>query len=177
MNRKSLAWMAIAAAALIFGGCSTTGGKGGEVSNGSQGATVVDSGSGATTSAANQSRNWKGNPLDNPDSLLSSRVVYFDFDKSELLDTSMMMLRAHAEYLSTHQLVNITVEGHCDERGSREYNVGLGERRADAIKRFLEAEGVSSSQINTISYGEERPADFGTGETAWAKNRRGVLVY
>ena len=87
------------------------------------------------------------------------------------------VLRAHAAYLNTNRSSNVLIEGHADERGSREYNIGLGERRAASIQRFLEAEGVADSQIATLSYGEERPAALGHDEISWAENRRAVLVY
>jgi len=171
-NRQAL--LAIAAAALIFGGCSSTGTK-----DGSGGAQVVDGGSaGAQTSGIGAAGGrWSGDALENPDSLLYTRKIYFDFDRSEIRQEFVSILRAHADYLNTHPNTSITIEGHCDERGSREYNIGLGERRADSIKRFLEAEGVSSTQLSTISYGEERPQNHGHNEAAWSLNRRGVLVY
>ena len=174
MKIKLIQWSLVLASVLLFSGCSSM--TKSDATSG-EGAAVSESGSGASTSGASQGGAWTGNPLDNPDSLLYSKVVYFDFDKSDILPESVTTLRAHADYLLANSAMSITVEGHCDERGSREYNIGLGERRASAIKRFLEAEGVAGSQINTISYGEERPADPGHGEAAWAMNRRGVLVY
>lgn len=175
MKLKLIQWSLVLAAVLLFSGCSSMS-KSDDATSG-EGAAVSESGSGASTSGASQGGAWTGNPLENPDSLLYTKVVYFDFDQSDILPESVNTLRAHADYLLSNSGISITVEGHCDERGSREYNIGLGERRASAIKRFLEAEGVSSSQVNTISYGEERPADPGHGEAAWAMNRRGVLVY
>jgi peptidoglycan-associated lipoprotein len=173
------AWLAVALAALIFGGCSSTGtrdgGEGADAAGG--GADVVDGGSGAQTAGIGQGGSWAGNPLENPDSLLYTRKIYFDFDRSEIRSEFVPVLRAHAEYLSRNPGVNVTIEGHCDERGSREYNIGLGERRAASIQRFLEAEGVDSAQIGTISYGEERPQNLDHNENAWSLNRRGVLVY
>ena len=174
MKIHRLALLAIAAAALLFGGCSSTGTKDG--ANG-EGAEVVDGSSGAQTSGMSAGGSWQGDQLDNPDSLLYTRKIYFDFDRSEIRSEYHAMLSAHAEYLNSHPDTTVTIEGHCDERGSREYNIGLGERRADSIKRFLEAEGVSSAQISTISYGEERPQDLGHNEDAWSLNRRGVLAY
>jgi peptidoglycan-associated lipoprotein len=173
MKVRMFQWVLMLAAVLLFSGCSTFTKSD---SDSTDGASVSESGD-ASTSGASRGASWQGHPLDNPDSPLYTKVVYFDFDVSEIRQESIPTLRAHAEYLMSNAGASITVEGHCDERGSREYNIGLGERRASAIKRFMEAEGVSSSQINTISYGEERPADPGHGEAAWAMNRRGVLVY
>lgn len=174
MNIKKWSWLALALAALAFAGCSTTGSK----EEGTV-APVAERGAaaGAETHGAVAPGEWKGNPLDNPDSLLFNKVVYFDFDKSEIKPEAVPVLRAHAEYLMNHPDARVLIEGHCDERGSREYNIALGERRANAVKSFLEAEGVDGVQLSTISYGEERPAVEGHNEAAWAKNRRAVLVY
>ena len=177
MNKKRLSWLAMIAAALLFAGCSSTGTREeGAAASDKAGAQVVEGG-GAQTAGATQGGAWQGNPLDDPNSLLSRRKVYFDFDKSDIKPEYVDVLRAHAEYLASHPQAKVTIEGHCDERGSREYNIGLGERRANAVKRFLEAEGVDPAQLNTISYGEERPEVLGHNEAAWSKNRRAVLVY
>ena len=170
MNSKSLALSAIIASVLLVAGCSSTGTKD------DPGAAVEDRG-GATTSGASAGGAWSGNPLENPNSLLYTKIVYFDFDQSTIRSEFVDVLRAHAGYLISNPSVSVLVEGHADERGSREYNIGLGERRANAVRTFLEAEGVSTSQINTISYGEERPMAMGHDEVSWAENRRGVLVY
>ena len=187
MKITRLAWVAMAAVALIFSGCTSTekrdsGGaakvvEGGSASVAGAGDSAAAAGAGAQTAAMGLGGVWSGSPLDNPDSLLASRKVYFDFDRSEIRSEFAAVLRAHADYLISNRSINVTIEGHCDERGSREYNVGLGERRAAAVQNFLEAEGVDHTQINTISYGEERPQDPGHDESAWALNRRGVLVY
>lgn len=172
MKINSLAWLAIAAAALLLTGCSGLGSK----TDG--GATIEDRGtSGATTSGVGAGGAWSGNPLDNPNSLLSTKTIYFEFDQSSIRSEFIDVLRAHAAYLNTNSSARVRIEGHADERGSREYNIGLGERRANAVRSFLEAEGVSSAQIDSISYGEERPVALGSDEIAWAENRRAVLVY
>ena len=119
----------------------------------------------------------KVDPLDDPNSLLAKRVVYFDFDKSDIKPEFRDILNAHAEYLANHADVSVTLEGHCDERGTREYNIALGERRANAVKNMLTLQGVAASQIRVISYGEERPAALGHDESAWALNRRTEIVY
>lgn len=176
MIMKNLIWLALAAAALLFAGCSSVGTQQGGAGSGA-GAEVIEGVGGAQTAGAAAGGAWTGNPLDNPESLLSQRKVYFDFDKSDIKPEYADLLRAHAEYLIAHPDTNVTIEGHCDERGTREYNIALGERRANSVRRFLEAEGVNPAQIDTISYGEERPEVLGHDETAWAKNRRAVLVY
>ena len=98
--------------------------------------------------------------------------IHFEFDKSTLLVDAMEILKQKAEWLSTHEDVNITIEGHCDERGTSEYNLALGERRAESAKAFLIDLGISGNRISTVSYGEERPLDLGHEEAAWSANRR-----
>jgi peptidoglycan-associated lipoprotein len=109
--------------------------------------------------------------------LLATRVVYFDFDSSEIKGTGTDVVAAHAKYLTAHSDTRVRLEGHTDERGSREYNIGLGERRAQSVRRALLLQGAADAQISTVSYGEERPAVPGHDEAAWAKNRRVEIVY
>jgi len=109
--------------------------------------------------------------------LLAKRTVYFDFDSSEIKGEGTDIVAAHAKYLATNPTARVRLEGHTDERGSREYNIGLGERRAQAVRRALLLQGAADAQISTVSYGEERPAVAGHDEAAWAKNRRVELVY
>ncbi|MBI1194790.1 MAG: peptidoglycan-associated lipoprotein Pal [Gammaproteobacteria bacterium] len=116
-------------------------------------------------------------PLDDPSSPLAQRVVYFDFDKSVIRAEFRDQIVAHGEYLANHPSTQLRLEGHCDERGTRAYNLALGERRAKAVRDLLLLTGASTSQIETISYGEERPAVEGHNEEAWAKNRRVVFDY
>ena len=98
--------------------------------------------------------------------------IYFDFDKSDLKPEARAILRKKADWLLKHPEYSVRIEGNCDERGTNEYNLALGQRRADAAKKFLVALGVDESRISTISYGEERPVDPRHCEEAWAKNRR-----
>jgi peptidoglycan-associated lipoprotein len=109
--------------------------------------------------------------------LLAKRTVYFDFDSSEIKGDGTDIVAAHAKYLAANPSVHVRLEGNTDERGSREYNIGLGERRAQAVRRALLLQGASDSQISTVSYGAERPVDPGHDEAAWAKNRRVDIVY
>jgi len=109
--------------------------------------------------------------------LLSKRIVYFDFDKSDIRADSQSVVAAHAQYLSKNPSQKVRLEGHADERGSREYNIGLGERRAQAVRRALLLQGVAEAQLTTVSYGEERPASAGSDEQAYAQNRRVEIVY
>ncbi len=109
--------------------------------------------------------------------LLSKRIVYFDFDKSDIRADSQSVVAAHAAYLAKNPSQKVRLEGHADERGSREYNIGLGERRAQAVRRALLLQGVAEAQLSTVSYGEERPAVAGSDEQAYALNRRVEIVY
>ncbi|MDD2839647.1 MAG: peptidoglycan-associated lipoprotein Pal [Rickettsiales bacterium] len=102
--------------------------------------------------------------------------VYFDFDKYNISNESADILKLQAEWLKSDTNINVVIEGHCDERGTREYNLALGERRATAVKKYLVKQGVAISRIKTISYGKERPIFVGSGEAVWAKNRVGVTV-
>jgi peptidoglycan-associated lipoprotein len=108
---------------------------------------------------------------------LKNRTIYFDFDSSEVRAEYNDLITAHAHYLAANPTRRIRVEGNTDERGSREYNIGLGERRAQAVRRALMLQGVNESQITTVSYGEERPAVTGHAEEAWSRNRRANIVY
>ena len=102
--------------------------------------------------------------------------VFFDFDKSDIKPEGRQILQRQADWLKKYPNVTVTVEGHCDERGTREYNLALGERRASAVKKLLVALGIPANRVSTISYGKERPAVVGSNEAAWAQNRRGVTV-
>jgi peptidoglycan-associated lipoprotein len=107
----------------------------------------------------------------------SVRLVYFDFDSSEIRPEFTAPIAEHARALSRNASIKVRLEGHTDERGSREYNIGLGERRAQSVRRALLLQGVAEGQLTTLSYGEEKPAAAGSSEAAWAKNRRVELVY
>jgi peptidoglycan-associated lipoprotein len=104
-------------------------------------------------------------------------VVYFDYDSSEIRSEYVPLVAAHAQYLVKYPTARVRLEGHTDERGSREYNIGLGERRAQTVRRALLAQGVAEAQITTVSYGEERPAVEGSDEAAYGQNRRVELVH
>ncbi len=104
-------------------------------------------------------------------------TFYFDFDTAEIKSEAREVLVAHARYLQANPNQNVRIEGHADERGTKEYNLALGERRANAVERFLIVNGASRSQTETISYGEEKPAVMESSESAWAQNRRVELVF
>jgi peptidoglycan-associated lipoprotein len=104
-------------------------------------------------------------------------VIYFDYDRAEIKPEFVPIVAAHAKFLNGGDGRKVRLEGHSDERGSREYNIGLGERRAQAVRRALMLQGVTETQITTVSYGEERPAVQGSDESAYGKNRRVELIY
>jgi peptidoglycan-associated lipoprotein len=116
-------------------------------------------------------------PLDDPNSPLYNKIIYFDYDTAEIRAQDTDLLRVHANYLYNTPGAAVTLEGHTDERGTRDYNLALGDRRADAVQRFMVAEGVPAAKLTRLSYGEERPANAASTEAAWAKNRRVELVY
>jgi len=109
--------------------------------------------------------------------LMQQLVVYFDYDEAEILPEFNALLQAHGQFLAQNPNTQLRLEGHADERGSREYNIGLGERRAQAVRRVLMLQGAGSAQFTTVSYGEERPAQTGSDDEAWRLNRRVELVY
>ena len=109
--------------------------------------------------------------------LLSKRIVYFDFDRADIREDSQSVVSAHAAYLAKNPNQKVRLEGHADERGSREYNIGLGERRGQAVRRALLLSGVAEAQLSTVSYGEERPAEAGSNDQAYSANRRVEIVY
>lgn len=115
--------------------------------------------------------------LDDPQSPLSVRVIYFEYDSSEIRSEYRSAIEAHAAYLSQNADTTVTLEGHADERGSREYNLALGERRAQSIKQQMLLLGAASSQIRLVSYGEERPEVDGHDEASWQQNRRVEILY
>lgn len=178
---KRFAWMVMMLGVCSIGvtGCSSTKtNAGGEAS--SQSATPAPAATSSSNTAATSASNtggFSGDPLNDPNSPLAKRVVYFDYDSSVVRDEFSATLEAHADYLAKHPNVKVTLEGHCDERGTREYNLSLGERRSQAVQQFLLLMNVKQGQATTVSYGEERPAVVGSDESAWGKNRRVEIVY
>lgn len=161
--------------AAILIGCQSTGTKPGES------AAIEDKSSaaneGATTSAAGDAGAFRGDALDDPAGVLSRRIVYFDLDSSEVKQEDRATVSAHARYLAGNPNSAVTLEGHADERGSREYNLALGERRGNAVRQLLLAEGATTKQIQVVSYGEEKPVAVGHDEASWHQNRRVEISY
>ena len=116
-------------------------------------------------------------PLKDPNNILSKRSIYYDFDKFDVKDEYRPMVEAHARYLRENPGAKMLIQGNTDERGSREYNVGLGQRRSDGVKRMLILLGAKETQIESVSLGEEKPKSEGHDEAAWAQNRRSDMLY
>ena len=115
--------------------------------------------------------------LKDPGNILSRRSVYFDFDSNLVKDEFRPLVTAHARYLQQNPGAKMRIEGHADERGSREYNLALGQRRSEAVKQMMQLLGARADQIESVSFGEEKPRALGHDEASWAENRRGDIVY
>jgi peptidoglycan-associated lipoprotein len=116
-------------------------------------------------------------PLKDPGNILSKRSVYFDYDSNAVKDEFKPVVSAHAKYLGQNRNTRVRIEGNTDERGSREYNLALGQRRADAVKQMMQVLGAAASQIETVSFGEEKPRAPGSDEKSWSENRRADIKY
>ena len=132
-------------------------------------------GSGVTGSAVGTGAG--ANPLRDPNNILSKRSVYFDFDSFVVKDEYRPLVEAHARYLQQNRNARMTIQGNTDERGSREYNIALGQKRADSVKRMMTLLGAAEAQIETVSFGKEKPRNQGHDEAAWAENRRDDILY
>lgn len=171
----------------LFAGCSTTGDTMEDGTYGSdvepvdqQGGSTVyggDTQDGISSSALSDEERASAQQQAEQAALRDITVFYFDFDTAEIKQEARDVLVAHARYLSSNPGQKVRLEGHADERGSKEYNLALGERRANAVQRFLIVNGASRGQMETVSYGEEKPAVMGSSESAWAQNRRVELVF
>lgn len=141
------------------------------------GSAVGLDGSGVETGGARLDGSFDISSLSDPESPLARRVIYFAFDSSEVTEEGQELIAMHSRFLAEHPQLTVVLEGHADERGSREYNLGLGERRAKSVERLMSLQGVAGNQMQVISFGEERPVAFGHDESAWQLNRRVELLY
>jgi len=165
------------AAALVLAGCGNRSNTLPDIESGSGGGGGAD---GAATRGADGRGIGvfeEGFDTGGQQALLDELIVYFEYDQSEVPAQYNDLLAAHGQYLSSNPQAQIRLEGHADERGSREYNIGLGERRSQAVRRILMLQGASAEQLSTVSYGEERPAALGSDEEAYSLNRRVEIVY
>ncbi len=174
MNWKLLVMLG----AMVVAGCSGQSGTATGDGAGSMDGSGVD-GSGVQTWPDDGGASGSAIPIGNDAEavVMNERVIYFAFDSSEVDDASIEILKQHGRYLAENPGESVRLEGHADERGSREYNIGLGERRAVSVKSILMVHGAAESQLVPVSFGEERPAELGGDEAAWQLNRRVELVY
>lgn len=175
MNTSQLLLIPSLAIALAVTGCANR--KPATGTSGAQG----QGANGASTSGLGSNSGLNGQGLNGPQDAvrqaLASRVVHFDYDSSDLSQKDLATLNAHANYLSKNGMSKISLTGHTDERGTREYNLALGERRAKSVQAFLVTNGARNDQIESVSYGKEKPVNEGHNESAWAENRRVEINY
>ncbi len=171
MKMKTLAVVSTVVLGLAVSGCTSKGS--GYKSKAGAGAGSSD----VSTQGIGERDQFDVSSLTDPASLSAHNTFYFGFDQYNIATEDFPVLGAHARYLKGHSSAKVRVEGHTDERGSREYNVGLGERRAKAVQQYLVSEGVSPDQIAVVSYGEEKPAANGHDESAYRLNRRAVIEF
>jgi len=173
--------------AVVLAGCSSTPtteepaapieDKSAAAGAGTAGAGTAGAGTGGISGSAIPGGAGGANALRDPNNILSKRSVYFDFDSFVVRDEFRPIVEAHAKYLAANRSARLTIQGNTDERGSREYNIALGQRRADAVKRMMTLLGAQDAQIETVSFGKEKPRNSGHDEAAWAENRRADLLY
>ena len=169
----------ILVAALVLAGCTSTADRDGSRARVEErGIGAADAGDDeAVTQGLDDDRGFTGDALEDPASPLSVRIIYFEYDSSTVRAEFRETIAAHAMYLATNAGASVTLEGHADERGSREYNLALGERRALAVRRQIVLLGASAGQIRTVSYGEERPIVEDHDDESYAQNRRVEIIY
>lgn len=174
-----------AALIVTLGGCATKAPvppEGGAAPGESGAAAGAATGAGAEGAGVQATPIGEGGPiplaaLDDPESPLSKRVILFAFDSAQVAPEYLSIIEAHGNFIAQYPAARVRLEGHTDEQGSREYNIALGDRRAQSVRRLLLFQGAAQDQIETISYGEERPVAFGHDEAAYAQNRRVEIVY
>jgi peptidoglycan-associated lipoprotein len=171
-------FISLAAAAVVMVGCATTKlEEPAPVTDKSTATKPAQPPTGADTRAVAPVDVQRGDPLNDPNSPLAKRSVFFDFDSFVVKPEFQTLVEAHGKYLTTNKARRIVIEGNADERGSREYNLALGQKRADAVKSRLTLLGVTETQIETVSFGEEKPRATGHDEASWAQNRRADINY
>jgi peptidoglycan-associated lipoprotein len=174
-------WLICALCAVLLAACQSTATKDAgapvEERNPAAGTAAGAATSGTGAGGVTGTATGQTNPLKDPNSILSKRLIYFDYDSYVVKDEYKPMIEAHARYLQTNRNARMTIQGHTDERGSREYNIALGQRRADAVKKMMLLYGATEIQIETVSFGKEKPRRDGHDEASWAENRRDEIVF
>lgn len=194
-HKRVKSWMIAGFLAIFVSACATTQEEiieedGAPVEDQSVGTSIVDDGSsgadatglddgdtGDGTSIVDESTMTAMERLEQTDGALSSRTIYFELDSAKLSSESIEILETHGNFIAGNGEVSVRLEGHADERGSREYNIALGDRRAQSVRRVLLFQGASTDQVDTVSYGEEQPVMTGHTEESWGLNRRVELIY
>ena len=195
-NTQIKPWLLAGFLALFISGCATTqeevledgppaddqtqmdGGVIQDDGSGGADATGLDgSDDGSATAIADDGPMNTVEMLEQTEGALANRIIYFEFDSAKLTSESIEILEIHGNFIAGNGEVTVRLEGHADERGSREYNIALGDRRAQSVRRVLLFQGASTDQLETVSYGEEQPVMSGHDEESWAKNRRVELIY
>ena len=169
----------VAFIAVILAGCKTTPtDESAPVEDKSATATTPGGATtGGTSGTGVSGTSGTSSPLRDPNNILSKRSVYFDFDSYVVRDEFKPLVEAHAKYLQSNRNARLTIQGNADERGSHEYNVALAQKRSDSVKRMMVLLGVTEIQVETVSFGKEKPRNQGHDEVAWAENRRDDMVY
>ena len=171
--KKLLAIVAVA----LLAGCASTPPAGSKAGVEDRTPTANSQQGGAAVTPVAPKAEQQANPLKDPNNILSKRSIFYDFDKYNIKDEYRPLLQAHADYLAKHPSAKMLIQGNTDERGSREYNIALGQRRADGVKKMLELMGAPDSQIEAVSLGEEKPRCTEQTEACYAQNRRSDMLY
>jgi peptidoglycan-associated lipoprotein len=164
----------VISAALLLAACSSTkmDDKAAPVEN-----RAATGAAGAADPRAVNTVNTGSDPLNDPQGILSKRSIYFDYDSYSVKEEFRSVVEAHAQYLNTHKDRKIIIQGNTDDRGGTEYNLALGQKRAEAVRKALVLLGVSDAQVEAVSFGKEKPKALGSDEAAWAENRRADIAY
>ena len=175
-------WIIIAFVLALIAGCKSTEEKPVPVEEGAPTATAPAGGATTSGAPAGGISGAPGGPysaaaLRDPNNILSKRSIYFDFDEFVIKDQYRPIIEAHAKYLQANRSARATLQGHTDERGTREYNIALGQKRADAVKKMMVLLGAQEIQIETVSFGKEKPRREGHDEASWTENRRVDIVH
>lgn len=169
--------LAMCAVAFLFTACETASNVAGDSASGSSSSSATAAGSTSSSASSSASSSTTATQMSDAEKLAQvGNTVYFGFDSSELAGEAQATLDRQAAFLNVNPTMVVIIEGHADERGTREYNLALGDRRAVAVRDYLLAKGLNAARVRTVSYGKERPAVSGSNEQAWAKNRRAATV-
>ncbi len=171
--KKLLALVALA----LLAGCASTPPVESKAGVEDRTATATPAPQGGATAPVAPQAQQQVNPLKDPKNILSKRSIFYDFDKYDVKDEYKPLLQAHARYLAQHPGAKMLIQGNCDERGSREYNIALGQKRADGVKKLLQLMGVKESQTESVSLGEEKPRCTEQAEECYSQNRRSDMLY